>query len=103
MKLLRWNNARPQGPQRKRQNREPRIADRGWKSRRVSPLPVEGEIFFLTFPFIDQAIALRMQIRPRPPLRIWRKNGSASACPRVSRAALPDGVAFRTGVSRTPA
>ena len=34
---------------------EPRIADRGWKSRKVSPLPVEGEIFFLTFPFIEQA------------------------------------------------
>ena len=53
MKLLRWNNARPQGSQRKKQNREPRIADRGWKSTKVSPLPVEGEIFFLTFPFID--------------------------------------------------
>jgi hypothetical protein len=32
---------------------------RGWKSSNCSPLPVEGEIFFLTFPFIDQAIALR--------------------------------------------
>jgi hypothetical protein len=30
---------------------------RGWKSRNFSQLPVEGEIFFLTFPFIDQAIA----------------------------------------------
>src|SRR5215813_12589748 len=29
----------------------------GWKSSNGSPLPVEGEIFFLTFPFIDQAIA----------------------------------------------
>jgi len=29
---------------------------RGWKSSNGSPLPVEGEIFFLTFPFIDQAI-----------------------------------------------
>ena len=27
----------------------------GWKSRNSSPIPVLGEIFFLTFPFIDQA------------------------------------------------
>ena len=33
-------------------------ADRGWKSRN-SKLSVEGEIFFLTFPFIDQALALK--------------------------------------------
>jgi len=31
------------------------IAHRGWKSSYSSPLPVEGGIFFLTFPFIDQA------------------------------------------------
>jgi hypothetical protein len=63
MKLLRWNNARPQGDHRERkQNREPRIADRGWKSRKVSPLPVEGEVFFLTFPFIDQAFTLKFQL-----------------------------------------
>src|SRR5215831_1072129 len=29
----------------------------GWKSSNGSPLPVEGEIFFLTFPFIDQALS----------------------------------------------
>jgi hypothetical protein len=29
----------------------------GWKSSSCSPLPVEGEIFSLTFPFIDQAFA----------------------------------------------
>jgi hypothetical protein len=29
---------------------------RGWKSSYCSPLPVEGEIFFLAFPFIDQAL-----------------------------------------------
>ena len=28
----------------------------GWKLSYCSPLPVEGEIFFLTSPFIDQAI-----------------------------------------------
>ena len=34
------------------------IAHRGWKSSYSSPLPVWGEVFFLTFPFIDQALAL---------------------------------------------
>src|SRR5262249_50332890 len=29
----------------------------GWKSSNRSELPVEGEIFFLTFPFIGQAIS----------------------------------------------
>jgi hypothetical protein len=27
---------------------------RGWKSSNFSPLPVEGEIFCLTFPFIER-------------------------------------------------
>jgi len=27
------------------------LAPRGWKSRNFSPLPVEGELFSLTFPF----------------------------------------------------
>jgi len=34
-------------------------SDRGWKSTKVALLPVEGEIFFLTFPFIEQAFTLR--------------------------------------------
>ena len=29
----------------------------GWKSRNSTPLPVLGEIFFLTFPFIDQDLS----------------------------------------------
>src|SRR5438552_19039451 len=41
------------------QNQASFIVDRGWKSSNSSPLPVEGEVFFLTFPFIDQAIMLR--------------------------------------------
>jgi hypothetical protein len=36
----------------------------------------------------DQAIALRMQLTPHPRLRIWRKNGSPSACPPGGREAL---------------
>ena len=35
---------------------------RGWKSSNSSPLPAEGEIFSLTFPFIEQAFALRTGI-----------------------------------------
>jgi hypothetical protein len=33
----------------------------GWKSSNYSPLPVEGGMFFLTFPFIDQAISLEFR------------------------------------------
>jgi len=32
------------------------IASRGWKSRNSSPLSVEGEVFSLTFPFIEQVL-----------------------------------------------
>src|SRR6266436_611853 len=71
MKLLRWNSVRPQRPQgNKTEPRASHRADRGWKSRKVSPLPVEGEIFFLTFPFIEQAftqttcLALRRRSAP---------------------------------------
>ena len=35
----------------------------GWKSSYSSLLPVEGEIFFLTFPFIDQAFTLKFMGR----------------------------------------
>ena len=34
----------------------------GWKLSYCSPLPVEGEIFFLTSPFIEQAIALKFRL-----------------------------------------
>src|SRR5215467_735867 len=33
------------------QRQASRLAPRGWKSRNVSPLSVEGELFSLTFPF----------------------------------------------------
>src|SRR5882724_11179778 len=70
MKLLRWNSVRPLRPQgNKTEPRASHRADRGWKSRKVSPLPVEGEIFFLTFPFIDPQLQ-----RFLCPVRDW--NGS---------------------------
>ena len=43
------------------QNQASVIASWGWKSSHCSPLPVEGETFFLTFPFIEQAIALKFR------------------------------------------
>src|SRR6266852_3649823 len=62
MKMLRWNSVSPQGPQGKRAKPSASdSADRGWKSRKVSPLPVEGEIFSLTFPFIDRAFTVRRE------------------------------------------
>jgi hypothetical protein len=41
------------------QNQASVIARRGWKSSNGSSLPVEGEIFSLTFPFIEQAFTLK--------------------------------------------
>jgi len=35
------------------------IAGRGWKSSNCSSLPVEGQKFSLTFPFIEQAISFK--------------------------------------------
>jgi hypothetical protein len=36
------------------------IANRGWKSSDSSPLSVEGELFPLTSPFIEQATTLKI-------------------------------------------
>jgi hypothetical protein len=41
------------------------IASRGWKSSNSSLLPVVGEIFSLTFPFIEQAVAIDKVRRSR--------------------------------------
>ena len=35
----------------------------------------------LTSPLIDQAIALRIPVRQRPPIELWRKSGSLSCSP----------------------
>ena len=52
-------------PRLSRQPRTKRLSSLtgGWKSSNCSPLPVEGEIFFLTFPFIEQAISLRTPVQ----------------------------------------
>ena len=43
----------------------------GWKSSYHAPLPVEGEIFFLTFPFIDQALTLKMPVTELRAAQSW--------------------------------
>jgi hypothetical protein len=48
------------------------LLTQGWKSSYRSPLPVDGEIFFLTFPFIDQAFTL-VTIRLRVQWRFCNK------------------------------
>src|SRR5258707_10073242 len=60
MNLLRWNNAqRPQG-----KSVEPSASHsgQGLEVKKRFSLPVEGEVFSLTFPFIDQAFTLRTLI-----------------------------------------
>jgi hypothetical protein len=58
MKLPRWNNARLQRPQGKRAVLRALHSGQGLEVKKRFSLPVEGEVFSLTFPFIDQAIAL---------------------------------------------
>src|SRR5258708_16472565 len=58
MNLLRWNNAqRPQG-----KSVEPSASHsgQGLEVKKRFSLPVEGEVFSLTFPFIDQAVPGRI-------------------------------------------
>jgi hypothetical protein len=43
----------------------------GWNARKSSLLPVEGEVFPLTFPFIEQAFALTT--RPMSATGIFRQ------------------------------
>jgi hypothetical protein len=51
----RWKKKINEGLSGAAQNQACVIAHWGWKSSYRSLLPVEGEIFLLTFPFIDQA------------------------------------------------
>jgi len=58
MKLVRRNSTKIEEARARHQKPASFIAARGWKPRKVSPLPVEGEIFSLTFPLIDHAFTL---------------------------------------------
>ena len=54
----------------------------GGKSSNCSPLPVKGEVFSLTFPFIDQAFAQACAVRspkthPPPPVAVLYVNSTA--------------------------
>jgi hypothetical protein len=62
MKLPRWNNARLQRPQGKTAVLRALHSGQGLEVKKRFSLPVEGEIFSLTFPFIDQAIALKTPV-----------------------------------------
>ena len=56
MKLQRWNNTRLKGPQGKSEEPGASHGRQGLEVKKSLSLPVEGELFSLTFPFIDQAI-----------------------------------------------
>jgi len=52
---------------------------RGWKSRNSSPLSVDGQVFFLTSPFIEQAIALKtLGERMRSEIRVESRTGAVA-------------------------
>ena len=54
----RSKNKISEGCQGQLRTKRPSSLTGGWKSSYRSPLPVGGEVFFLTFPFIDQALTL---------------------------------------------
>jgi hypothetical protein len=60
MQLLRWNNVKPIPGA--RHQTSVFYGQRDWKPRKSSSPPVEGELFPLTFPFIDQAFTLKFQL-----------------------------------------
>src|SRR5437667_3282347 len=57
MQLPRWNNCK--NPRTRGKTAQPSISHsgQGLEGKKSSSLPVEGGIFSLTFPFIDQAIS----------------------------------------------
>src|SRR5439155_24956938 len=59
MQVPRWNNCK--NPRTKGKTAQPSISHsgEGLEGKKSSTLPGEGGIFSLTFPFIDQAFALR--------------------------------------------
>src|SRR4029077_3791960 len=60
MQLLRRNNVNPIPGARHQTSAF--HGDRGWKPRKSSPPPVEGELFSLTFPFIDRGRTIFLDI-----------------------------------------
>jgi hypothetical protein len=88
----------------------------GWKSSNLSPLPVEGEIFSLTFPFIDQAITLKTGLLVKS--RVESRAGAVAlasrwllGCFRMTRlnpvwrnsvSCSPGGAVARTGLRMMP-
>src|SRR5438552_4268716 len=73
------------------QNQASFIVDRGWKSSNSSPLPVEGEVFFLTFPFIDQAFALIDPVSAKAIYRQLSRNFAPNKAHVSNRSACDDG------------
>src|ERR1700681_3465183 len=86
MHLLRWNNMSTQVRGAQHQTRV-FYGEGGWKPRKCFPAPVEGEIFSLTFPFIEQAITLRAPVvsanarfhQIQHSLRTCARNGARTA------------------------
>ena len=97
MQLLRWNNSRPQGPQGKSAEPSASYRGQGLEVRKHFSLPVEGEIFFLTFPFIDQAITVR---REKALVHSGRKDPPGPGCVQQLQMALHASLVKRASFPR---
>ena len=69
MKLLRWNNPKPKTIGHDTTQASSRVSGAGSQGN-FSLSPVEGEIFSLTFPFIDQAMTLKTAIGSESTVRL---------------------------------
>src|SRR5439155_12476712 len=86
MQLPRWNNCK--NPRTRGKTAQPSISHsgQGLEGKKSSSLPVEGGIFSLTFPFIEQAIS--------PLENCWR-NGELVLKNSLRRRVFPQGSFFR--------
>src|SRR5947199_8358413 len=83
MQLPRWNNCKNSRTRGKTAQPSISHSGQGLEGKKSSSLPVEGGIFSLTFPFIDQAITLRTRsIELEPNVRTqevkWAVSGRAT-------------------------
>ena len=71
MNLPRWKNTKTQISGARHQSQASLVTDRGWTPRKFPRPPVDGEVFSLTSPFIEQGLSLVKAERTLPgPRRI---------------------------------
>src|SRR5438552_2117608 len=91
MQLPGWNNCK--NPRTRGKTAQPSISHsgQGLEGKKSSSLPVEGGIFSLTFPFIDQAFALIDPVSAKAIYRQLSRNFAPNKAHVSNRSACDDG------------